>query len=83
MKYYSVLFNYGSIYRFLKECDEPQYFSKIEKFIFEVIKDENLDTYNRLKAYFLFENYIKNSESNERNQNVYKELRLIKKSIKL
>ena len=48
---------YGSIGRVGRALAETSYPKEIEKTLLNMMEDENLDDYNRIIAYYLFQNY--------------------------
>jgi hypothetical protein len=52
---------FGNVSRIGKALSETKYRGQVEKAIFEVIKDTNVDDYNRFLFYYLFDSYFGNS----------------------
>jgi hypothetical protein len=72
---------FGSIWRIGRSLAESKYTNEIEIEILEMIKDNNLDNYNRLMMYYLFLNYnyflkdeVKKKENVEKLEIAIKEL---------
>ena len=55
---------FGDVSRIGRALSETKYRGQVEKAIFEVITDTNVDDYNRFLFYYLFDSYFGNSNEN-------------------